>query len=395
MHFCYSAFSNEGKKIRGRIEAISLTEAKERLRAQGILVLQIESSKKKLFTQHKKRLKKEHLVNFTSQTAELLLSRIPLYESIVSLEELWQGEALQEVLQSLSSDIQRGVNLTGAMKKFPRFFPPLYLAMIEAGETIGALEKTLQRLSQLLIKQHSMQKKIITTLIYPTLLLAFSCFVIILLLTFVIPSMEAILSEGSLNGFTRGILGLSHFVTEQWPIYLPLFGALLGSIGLFYRKNKQKSLDLLFRFPLIKKMLIEVNLARFSRTLASLVEGGVPLRDALVLTRGVVTLPSLKEVIENSEKRIVEGSSLSCELKKSPLIPPLLHRMIAIGEEGGNMVAMLYRIADFYDEEIEKKSARILALAGPVILLIMGALIGIIMMSILLPLTDTSMFTQG
>lgn len=212
------------------------------------------------------------------------------------------------------------------------------------------------------------------------------------MLIFVIPSIRALFEDRNVNGLTKIVFGLSHFTTSLWPYCLAFLGAIFLTCFYFVKKQKKYLREKFTTLPFIKKVMIESAMARFCRTLSTLLEGGVSMKEALTMSRGVLGFPLMESVIKEAERRVVEGSLLSIELKKSPLIPTLVSRMVAIGEEGGNMPSMLEKSAAFFEEEVDKKLARIMTLSGPMILLLMGFFVGIIMMAILLPLTDASSF---
>nr|NGX53563.1 Type II secretion system protein F [Chlamydiota bacterium] len=226
---------------------------------------------------------------------------------------------------------------------------------------------------------------------------SFSLVIIFLLITFVIPSLEMIFEEREVNHFTQAVISTSRFLNRYWALYLPLFFANFFGWTLFFRGKRGKLLlhHLFIRTPLVKSLITQAAIARFCRTMETLLHGGVTIIDALRISRKVMKNPLLEEVVEHAEQRIVEGSLLSVELRQSKLIPPLVPRMLAIGEESGNSAKMLHKIADLYEEEVEKSLNRLMALAQPVILLIMGLVVGMIMLAVLLPLTDINAFISG
>jgi general secretion pathway protein F len=399
--FYYRYVGSKGKKQSGRIDALSECDAKEKLRRQGMLVISFhkERPKKKLSLQNKKTeiLHGSHLVTFTTQLGQLLNAGIPLYESLISLEEQYRGEKFHPILLSLCDHIKGGSSLSQAMENFPESFNALYRAMITAGESIGALDITLEKLATLLNRQMKLKKQIVSALLYPLVLAAFSFLVIFLLLTFVIPSLQAIFEDRPLNGLTAFLISFSQFLSYHWFWYLPV---LFGSIFLFFyflhtSKGKQWKDRRLLQIPYIRTLVVQASMARFCRTMGTLLQGGVPIISALQISRNVVKNGFLEKIIENAEKKIIEGSFLSCELAKSSAIPPLIPRMLAIGEEGGSSQVMLHKIADLYEDEVEKTLTRITALAQPTILIVMGGVVGFIMMAVLLPLTDINAFLQG
>lgn len=392
MLFQYRYIDDRGRKKRGLIEALHAAEAKEKLRAQKILVTALDSS-----TQKKKRrdqIRKEALITFTTQLASLLKAGMPLYESLLSLEEQYRQESFHSILLHLCEQIKGGSSLSQAMEHYPDSFNRLYCSMVAAGESVGALDQTLEKLALLLGKQQKLKKQIITALIYPALLFGFSLIVAFLLLTFVIPSLETLFEDRNVNRFTKMVMSLSHFLTHQWIFYLPIIigGATTLYFGLKTIKVKRWIQKRFLSIPFLKTLITQTAIARFSRTMGTLLEGGVSLIKALQIARKVMRNPFFEEVIEEAQAKIVEGSLLSVELKKSSLIPTLVPRMLAIGEEGGNTSDMLQKIADIYEEDVEKNLTRLTALAQPVILVIMGGIVGLIMIAVLLPLTDVSAF---
>jgi len=396
--FAYRYIDPKGKKRGGVIDAITLLEAKEKLREQGVLVTSLEESSQEqklpFWKKRKREVRGEALITFTTQLSQLLIAGVPLYESLLILEEQTKNEAYHPTLLNLCDQIKRGSSLSEAMEQFPRSFNHLYCSMVAAGESVGALDQTLEKLAHLLQKQSKLKKQIITALIYPALLFSFSCVVILLLLLFVIPTLETLFEDRNVNRFTKCVMVVSRFLTMWWMVYLPL---LVGGISaLIYYLTQPKGRRWLgrslLRLPILSTLLIHAALARFCRTMGTLLQGGVTLLSALQIGRGVMRNPFLEEIVEGAEQKIIEGSLLSIELKKSSLIPSLLPRMLAIGEEGGNTPAMFQKVADLYEGEVDKTLTRVTALAQPVILIIMGGVVGIIMLAVLLPLTDVSAF---
>jgi len=395
--FYYRYIDPKGKKKSGTIDAEGMTEAKEKLRSQKILILSLEEKgdgNKKFLFRRKVQIAGEHLITFTTQLSQLLIAGMPLYESLLSLEEQYRHESFHSIILFLCEQIKKGTSLSQAMRQFPESFSQLYCSMIAAGESVGALDTTLEKLASLLAKQRRLKKQLTTALIYPILLFLFSFVVCFLLLTFVIPSLETLFEERPVNRFTKLVIGVSHFLTHQWTFYLP---TLVGGVGgLFYlltsKKGSRWVQRCLLRLPLLKTLITQAAMARFSRTMGTLLQGGVSILQALQISRKVIHNPFLEEVIELAEGKIVEGSLLSKELKKSSLIPTLIPRMLAIGEEGGSAPLMFQKIAELYEDEVEKTLNRVTALAQPVVLVFMGGVVGLIMLAVLLPLTDVNAF---
>ncbi len=376
------------------VEGQNERDARERLREKGLMVTKLTSKSK---TSSRQNLKGENLLGFTILLGQLLNAGIPLYESLVTIEEEYRHEPFHRVIMSLCEQVKSGASLSQAMGHFPESFDKLYRSMIEAGEAAGALPVILERLTQLLTKQNQLKKKIGTAMIYPIVLASFALLVIALMLGFVVPSIEAIFAERQLNGFTEFVMGLSRFVRTWWWVYMPLLAA-LGIWGFYKLRSPAGKLWLekvLLRTPFMRTLLIQTAVSRFCRTMGTLQQGGVTMIDSIRLAREVMQNATLEEEVKVAEAKIIEGSSLSSELSRSRLIPQMVPRMLSVGEEAGSLVTMLNKVAEIYEEEMEKSLDRVMALAQPVILIVMGIVIGMVLLAILLPLTDVSSFASG
>jgi general secretion pathway protein F len=387
--FQYQGWDVSGKKKTGLIEALGDKEAKDKLREMNVMVVKISAKTEDVSRQN---LQGKGLLTFTLQLSQLVNAEVPLYESLVAIEEQYRNENYHRILLSLCEQIKAGVSLSEAMSVYPQSFNKLYCSMIKAGESVGALNVVLEKLSYLLARQMRLRSEITTAMIYPGILAGFSLLIIILLLGFVVPSIEGIFAERQLNGFTRFVLSVSHFFRGYWWAYLPIIGA---AIAFLIHKIRSSSGRVwmernFLKIPLISTLMVQVAVARFCRTMGTLQQGGLPMIDSLRISRDVMRNIVLEEEVKHAEGKIIEGSSLGIELAKSKWFPPMVSRMLAVGEDAGSTVVMLNKIADMYEGELEKTLERIMALAQPIILIVMGTVIGIVLMAILLPLTDVS-----
>jgi len=389
--FRYKALTSQGKKLSGSIEATSEGEAKDRLRERGLMIANIAEEHRKTFGES---FRGEPLVTFTIMLAQLVSASVPLYESLVSLEEQYRGERYHGVIVSLCDKIKGGGSLSEAMAEHPDSFDSMYCAMVAAGEAAGALGPVLEQLGNYLSRQHQMKVQMMTAMIYPGILVCFSLLVVSLLLTFVVPSIEAIFEGRDLNAFTRAVLGISHFARGYWWLYLPVIGggAVFGYVKASSSVGQQWLQKMSLKMPLLRTVIVQAALARFCRTMATMQHGGVTIIEAMRVSRSVMKNVVLEEEMTQAEERIVQGSSLSREMGRSKWIPSMVSRMIAVGEDSGTTVRMFYKIADVYEDALAKTLDRLMALAQPAILLFMGVTIGIILLAILLPLTDVTAF---
>ena len=388
----YQALDIKGKKLKGLIDGDNENEAKLKLREQGIMVTKLTVKKT---MSGRENLKGEQLVLFTIQLSQLVAAGVPLYECLTALEEQYRKEPFHRIILSLCERIKGGSNLSEAMAEFPSSFNRLYCSMITAGESSGSLEIVLVRLSDYLTKQGKLKKEIQTAMIYPAILGGFALVVIGVMLGFVVPSIQGIFSDRKLNGFTEFVMNVSYAFRNYWWIYFPVIILIIGYLIYYVRtpNGRLRIEKIAMRTPVIKTLMIEAAMARFCRTMGTLQKGGLTIIEALHIAREVMGNATMEAEIKTAENKIVEGSSLSIELGRSRWIPTLVSRMIAVSEESGTSTEMLNKIADMYEEHLDRTLSRVLALAQPIILIVMGILIGSILLAVLLPLTDMSSFS--
>ena len=390
----YKTLTAEGKNSSGVIDAESGRDARDKLRSQGLMVIDVYAQG---MDTAGATLKGAILVNFTVQLEQMLDANIPLYESMRALEEQYRHETCHWIILSLCDQIKTGVPLSEAMGAFPECFDSLYRGMIASGEAVGALASVLKKLADLLTRRMKLQKQLITALIYPAIVLSFSFVAIFILLTFAVPAMEAVFDGRDVNTFTGVILAVSHNVNTFWPLYLFVIAASIVAIIAGIRSSRGREIidAITLKMPLMRTLVVQSVVAKFTRTLATTLQGGMTMIDSLRIARGVIKNHILEEDIATAEAKIIEGSSLSEELKKYRWMPTLVPRMLAVGEESGSAAIMLDKIADIYESDQEKMLTRIIAIVTPALLVVTGCIVGAVMLAVLLPLTDASSFIGG
>jgi general secretion pathway protein F len=390
----YQAMDAKGARKTGVIEAMSVTDAKERLRFQDLMVTSL-TEKKGLSS--KENLKGDELVAYTLQMAQLLNAGLPLYESLLAMEQQYRGEPTHRIVMSLGNQIKAGTPLSVAMAAYPGSFDRLYCAMVSAGEAVGALGDVLERLGDLLSKQLALKSQIQTAMIYPGILSTFCLLIIGMLLGFVVPSIEGIFKGRELNAFTEAILALSRFARAYWMVYIPLIIGFIIFAVVRLRSDRGKIWlqRTVIRLPFFRTLAIQAATARFCRTMSTLQQGGLPMIDSLRIAKATVGNVVIEKVIEKAEEQIIAGSTLAKELSRSDLIPSMAARMLLVGEEAGSSIEMMNRIASMYEGELEKSLTRLLTFAQPVILIVMGGIIGTVMVAILLPIANVASLAHG
>lgn len=389
----YQALDLSGKKRAGFIEATDEQEAKSRLREQGLMVSSLTA---KAAVVAKQNLKGDVLQMFTVQLSQLVNAGVPLYQSLSAIEEQYRGEPYHRIILSLCDQLKAGKSLSEALSGYPASFDRLYCSMIAAGESAGALNVVLEKLSMMLTKTNKIKKQITTAMIYPGVLSFVAIMLIAGLVGFVVPAMEGIFEGKELNGFTQIVFSLSHFVAGYWWLYLPLIAGIVAFV-IYQLKSPKGKLWLqrtLIKVPFVKTLVIQTAVARFCRTMGTLQLGGLTMIESLRLARQVVGNVVIENEILVAENKIIEGSSLSTEFMQSKNIPKMVSRMLAVGEDAGSTVTMLNKIADVYEEDIEKTISRIMGLTQPAILILMALVIMPILLAVLLPMTDMSSFAS-
>lgn len=390
--FEYKAVSEKGKKFSATVDADSLHDAKCKLIRLKIAALEIVALEEKQISDS---LSRVDLLNFTKELARLLLAGLPLFEALTALEEKYRGQKAHRVLLHLSDMVKNGYAFSKALATHPKIFDLLYVSMVANAEKTGRLEQALNELAELISKQLYIRKQMTAALLYPTLLCGFCLIVLSSLLFYVIPSLKDLFSGRDLHPFTQIVFAASTFACEAKGYLIILFISLSAAVGFAMLSPKwmRKLFSINYRLPLIKDLFAKVAFVRFFRAVATLIDGGVPVIQAFHQARMLMKHPVLEQVIAQAEERITQGEPIHASFQNHPLIPSLIPRMISIAEEGGKLPFMMKQIAQIYEEELEKKLLHFSTVAQPVLLLILGVVIGFVLLSVLLPLTDVSSFT--
>lgn len=386
--FKYTALDPGGKKLSGVIDADSLEGAKQKLRNQRMFVTNVVLSRAKAPLA----LDQSTLITFTRELAQLLRSGLPLYESLLTIEEKYRSHKCHVIFLDLCDQVKQGRALSEAFTLYSKTFDPMYIAMVAAGEKTGDLEGTFFQLYKVLSRSEKFRKQIRGAMVYPVFLSSFCSLVVLGLFLFLIPSMRELLEGRRLNPMTQTVLRISNWLTSNGVWFFPTLISLILLIVLVLRipRVKNRIKIFLLKVPILRSLLTEAILMRFSRALSVLLSGGIPIVDALRLSRRIIQHPSFEEVVQEAEEGLVQGRKLSEMLKASPLIPPLVIRMLSTAEETGSTPEMLINVAEIYEEALEKSLTQFTNLLQPVMLLVLGILVGVVLLSVLLPLTDVS-----
>jgi general secretion pathway protein F len=407
--FTYTAIDNKGIEVRGVVEADSLRLARQQLRDQGYLPVDVESfaetaknkDKTKVFNRFQfrgPRLAVKELALATRQLATLLAAGIPLEEVLQAVGEQAEKPKVKSILLSVRSKVLEGNTLAAGMADFPQAFPALYRATIAAGEQTGHLDTVLMRLADYTERQQEMRQKIQQAMIYPALMSSVSICIVIFLMIFVVPKMVAVFNTNSqtLPLSTSILLAISHSMKYVGPFVI-VFG-----IGFFiwFRRfikqhiNAQRQFHrILLRMPLFGNTIKAINTARFSRTFGILLAAGVPVLEAMKIGADLVLSVPIRDAIEAATLRVREGVPIHQSLKMTGYFPAMSLHLIASGEASGQLEAMLERAANNQEKEVERLIDTLLTLFEPLLILVMGSVVLFIVMAVLLPIFSLDQMT--
>ena len=394
----YLVIDPAGRERGGRVPAATLEEARQALEAKSLYVVRLnEGSSRTVNTApllsggrfQARGLSGKQLSLFTRQLATLI-QVTPLEESLRTIAIQSETARVQDALSSVHTGVFEGRRLADAMGREPKSFPALYRATISAGESTGALPQILERLAVLLERQAAIRSKIFSAIAYPIVLTIVALFVVIALMTVVVPKVVAQFDDigQELPLITRIVMGLSDLLANWWWA----FAILLVAAGVAARFALQKP-DLRLRFdtwllrlPLLGTLIRDVNAARIARTLSTMVASRLPLTEGLALTSQTIGNHRIKRGMEEIAESVRGGGSLSAGLKRVNLFPPLLVYLAASGESAGQLEVMLERAADYLEREFDSFTSAALSILEPAIIVVMGAIVAMIILSILLPI---------
>jgi general secretion pathway protein F len=396
--FQYLIIDRAGRERGGGIAAESIEDARLKLERKRLYVVRLERAgttvvrAKPLFSLssvRRSKLGNKDLTLFTRQLATLALVT-PLEEALRTIAHQSESDAHRLVLDRVHAGVLEGRRMSDAMAREPRSFPALYRAMIAAGESAGTLPEILDRLADLQERQAAIRSKITTTLAYPVVLAVVAGFVIMSLMIFVVPKVvDQFDSVGQeLPLLTRIVMGISAFLANYWWILLLIVA---GAVALAWRAMQVEDIRLrvdtaLLKLPVIGKLMRDLHAARMARTLSTMVASRLPLLEGLVLTGKTIRNYRLRKASDEIVQSVRSGGSLSGALKRTALFPPLLVYLTASGEASGQLETMLERAADYLEREFDGFTATALSLLEPAIIVVMGAVVALIVLSILLPI---------
>jgi len=388
--FAYQGRSAVGLQ-RGEIEAVDRTAAVGELRQRSILVTKItEKAGPRGASKRGGKVKDKQMAVFTRQFSTMIDAGLPLVQCLNILAEQSESGNLRRVTSNVARTVESGSTLAESLRKHPRTFDDLYTNMVEVGESGGILDVVLQRLAVYIEKAASLRRKVKSAMVYPASIVSVAFMVIVFMLTFVIPTFAKMFKDlgGELPLPTQIVIGLSEFVRSYFALLLAGMSGGLFALRAYYRTENGKSIidGLLLKVPVLGPLIRKVAVARFTRTLGTMVQSGVPLLEALRITATTAGNKVIEKAVLECRNAVTEGKTLTEPLKVSGVFPPMVTQMIAVGEQTGALDAMLSKIADFYDDEVNTAISTLTALLEPVMIVFLGVVIGGLVVAMYLPI---------
>jgi type IV pilus assembly protein PilC len=390
--FRYEAMNKQGETIKGLLSAENAKAGLERLREMGLSVLEIKEQKDSAFSafiHNEKKVTLSELSVFSRQLSAMISAGIPITRSLYTLSRQATNATFKAALENIAKNVEDGMNITDAFGAYPKIFPDIYLAMIKTGELGGILETTLLRLSAQLQKEKQLRDNIKSATFYPRILMGFAVLMFVAMLVFMVPIFRANIPAGTeIPGVTQMIFSLSDSVRERWYYWLLSILAVVFGIASYLHSNSGKKLwdRIKFKMPIFGDLIQKTVIARFSRTLSTLLEGGIPVIQAMNSAGPTSGSILVAEAVKEAAHRIEEGRSISVPLEASGLFPPMVTQMVAVGEETGALPSLLDKVAEFYEDEVAVMTKGLSSLIEPIMLLFTGLVIGGMMISLYLPI---------
>jgi type IV pilus assembly protein PilC len=396
--FAYSAINAQGLELTGEIQAPDAAAARDALRGNGLLAQGLEElrsagadSSRGLFGIGRQKVKAKSLQIFSRQFATMIEAGISVVTALVILEQQTDDKALAVVIDDVREQVESGALLSEAMARHPDTFNRLYVSMVEAGEAAGVLDVVLDRVALQIEKEQKIKRRVRGAMIYPTVVMSFAFLVLCGLLMFLVPVFVKIFDQlgGDLPTLTQWVMHVSNLLRGYWFIVFPLIG--LSIFGFFKWKKTESGRRAWDRFKLRIPMQIgvvvrKVAMARWSRTLSTLIASGVDIMKALDITAQTSGNWVVEHATGNVRVRVQEGASIAQPLIESPIFPPMVSQMVKIGEETGELEKMLGKVADFYEDEVDAAIQALTSIIEPMMMIGVGVMVGIIVIAMYLPM---------
>ena len=390
IEFLYEGTNRGGSRVKGEIFALNDALAKNELRKQGINPLKVKKKPKALFGGAQK-ITPADISIFARQMATMMSAGVPLVQSFEIIAQGSDNQSMQKLIMGIKNEVEGGVGLAEALSKEPLYFDPLFINLVNAGEQSGALETMLDKLATYKEKVEALKAKVKKALFYPIAVLIVAFVVTVILLVFVVPQFEELFNSfgADLPALTRFVIDLSEFMQDWWWM---IAGGIAGAVYVFFRIKKtspklQESWDrMALKAPVVGEIATKSAIARFSRTLETMSAAGVPLVEAMESVAGATGNIIYHNASLKIRDEVSQGTQLQTSMRNTGLFPNMAIQMVSIGEEAGSLDAMLAKVADFYETEVDNAVDALTSLLEPIIMAVLGVLIGGLIIAMYLPI---------
>jgi type IV pilus assembly protein PilC len=390
IEFLYEGTNRGGSKVKGEIYALNDALAKNELRKQGINPLKVKKKPKALFGGAQK-ITPADISIFARQMATMMSAGVPLVQSFEIIAQGSDNQSMQKLIMGIKNEVEGGVGLAEALSKEPLYFDPLFINLVNAGEQSGALETMLDKLATYKEKVEALKAKVKKALFYPIAVLIVAFVVTVILLVFVVPQFEELFNSfgADLPALTRFVIDLSEFMQDWWWM---IAGGIAGAVYVFFRIKKtspklQEAWDrMALKAPVVGEIATKSAIARFSRTLETMSAAGVPLVEAMESVAGATGNIIYHNASLKIRDEVSQGTQLQTSMRNTGLFPNMAIQMVSIGEEAGSLDAMLAKVADFYEAEVDNAVDALTSLLEPIIMAVLGVLIGGLIIAMYLPI---------
>lgn len=392
--YSYVIVNPDGKEKKGTLDAETRDQAAAQLKKDGGTLVSLTEagalSQDVNISFLDKKPSARDLSVFCRQFVSIISAGVAVTNALEMLGEQTENKMLAKAIQGCRLSIQAGTSLSEAMRDYPKVFDNLFITMVEAGEASGSLEVSFSRMADQFEKEAKLKGLVKKASIYPIVICVVAAAVVVLMLTFVVPTFEDMLNDlgVELPAITKFVLAASAFLQVYWWLVVIIIVALVFWFR-YFRKTDAGQLTLgriELKLPVFKNLVIKSASARMARTLSTLLAAGIPMIQALAITSGTMTNVFFRRAIEQSREDVAIGEGLSASLKRSGVFPPLVHHMIGIGEETGDIDGMLTTLADYYDEEVELATQQVMALLEPMIIIVLAVIVGTIVFAVIAPM---------
>jgi type IV pilus assembly protein PilC len=391
--YAYTAINSSGLELTGEVNAPDLSAAREALRVRGLLAVDLseQGAASAGMGMAVKKVKPKSLQIFSRQFATMIEAGLNVVTALVILEEQTEDAKLARVIAELRADVEGGLLLSEAMARHPRIFSRLFIAMVEAGEAAGILDVVLDRVAFQIEKETAIKRRVKGAMMYPIVIMTFATLVLIGMLLFLVPVFVGMFEQlgGDLPTLTKIVVGASEFLRDRFYVVFPVIGLLV--FGFFRGKKTEQGRRLWdrgrIRAPVgIGKVIVKIGMARFSRTLSTLVAAGVDIIRSLEITGSTAGNSLIEDATKDVRERVVQGVPIAVPLAENPIFPPMVAHMVRVGEETGELEKMLSKIADFYEDEVDSAISSLTSIIEPLMMIAVGCIVGVVVISMYLPM---------